>query len=146
MERLRSVGREVLLFFMGGMGYFCLELIWRGWSHWTMALVGGLCFLGVGRTAAHLEGNAPMAWQALIGAAIITAVEFVSGCVLNLWLGLGIWDYSSLPGSVLGQICLPYTALWCLLAFPVILADDYLRWCLRGGTEAWHCPFKRLQP
>ena len=132
MERLRGMGRELLLFLMGGMGYFCLELLWRGWSHWTMALVGGVCFRAVGRVSARLERDTPLLRRALAGALVITAVELVSGCILNLWLGLGIWDYSGLPGSVLGQICLPYTALWCLLAVPVIRTDGYLRRRLRG--------------
>lgn len=145
MGRLHGFGREVLLFLIGGMGYFCLELIWRGWSHWTMVLVGGVCFLGVGRASTLVDWDMPLAWQALIVAVLITVMEFVSGCVLNLWLGLRIWDYSGLPGSVLGQICLPYMALWYLLAIPVILADNYLRWRLYGGKRPRHRLFRRIQ-
>ena len=91
MEKARNIGREFLLFLIGGMGYFCLELIWRGWSHPAMVLVGGICFIGVGRINEGLDWNMPLVWQALLGAALITAIEFVSGCILNLWLGLEIW-------------------------------------------------------
>ena len=135
MERLRDLARETLLFLMGGVGYFCLELVWRGWSPWTMVLVGGLCFIGVGRINEVLDWDTPLVLQALIGAAVITVVEFASGCVLNLWLGLHIWDYSDMPFNLLGQVCLLYAVLWYFLALPVIVADDYLRWRLCGG--AW---------
>ena len=143
VERLRNAGREVLLFLMGGMGYFCLELLWRGWSHWTMVLVGGLCFIGVGRINEVLDWDTPLVLQALIGTAVITVVEFASGCVLNLWLGLNIWDYSDLPLNVLGQVCLLYAVLWYFLALPVIVVDDYLRWRRCGGGWPRYRLFRR---
>ena len=43
------------------------------------------------------------------------------------WLGLHIWDYSSLPFNLLGQICLPFTVLWFFLALLCIFVDDWLR-------------------
>lgn len=144
MERLRGWGQELLLFWMGGVAYFCLELLWRGRSHWTMILVGGACFLLVGRCGARLEKGTSLLWRALAGAALITAVEFVSGCVLNLWLGLGVWDYSALPGNVLGQVCLPYTALWALLVPPLLWVEAYLRRQLQGGGQPSHRRFRHL--
>lgn len=99
-----------------------------------MVLVGGLCFIGVGRINEVLDWDTPLVLQALIGTAVITVVEFASGCVLNLWLGLNIWDYSDLPLNVLGQVCLLYAVLWYFLALPVIVVDDYLRWRLCGGS------------
>lgn len=81
--------------------------------------------------------------QALIGTAVITVVEFASGCVLNLWLGLNIWDYSDLPLNVLGQVCLLYAVLWYFLALPVIVVDDYLRWRLCGGSWPRYRLFRR---
>lgn len=124
----------LFLFLIGGMGYFILELLWSGGSHPAMVAVGGLCFLGIGGINEELSWDTPIWLQALLGAALITATEFVSGCVINLWLGLGVWDYSGMPGNVLGQICPLYTALWFLLAFPTIVADDMIRWYL-GGQE-----------
>ena len=63
---------------------------------------------------------------------LITALELAFGVVLNRILGLNIWDYSDLPLNFLGQICLPFTAAWFLLAAVAILLDDYLRHWL------WH--------
>lgn len=66
---------------------------------------------------------------------MVTIAEFYAGCVLNLWLGLGIWDYSALPGNLLGQICPQFWAVWCLLAAPVIVAFDWLCYWLDGAEH-----------
>ncbi len=60
----------------------------------------------------------------------MTAMELVVGVPLNLMLGLHIWDYSSLPFNLLGQICLPFTVLWFFLALLCIFVDDWLRYVL----------------
>lgn len=39
---------EVCLFLFGGISYCLIEISWRGYTHWTMGIVGGLCFLGIG--------------------------------------------------------------------------------------------------
>ena len=59
---------------------------------------------------------------------VVTAMEFAAGLVLNVWMGLEIWDYSDLPYNLLGQVCLLYMNLWFLLSLPAILLDDWLRW------------------
>lgn len=117
--------RTALVFFMSGMAYFILELLWRGWSHPAMVAVGGMCFLAVGNVRQELSGR-PLWLQMLLGAAVIAGLEGTSGCVLNLWLGLDIWDYSQMPGNLLGQVCPQYTALWFLLCLPVLKADSWL--------------------
>lgn len=124
---LQKGGRAILLFLTGGMGYFCMELAWRGWSHPAMVAVGGVCFWGAGEIKERLGRNLPLALQAIIAAGVITGVEFLSGCFLNLWMDLGIWDYSAMPGNVLGQICPQYAALWCGLAFPLLWLNRALR-------------------
>ena len=72
----------------------------------------------------------PIWKQALCGSALATAVELVAGIILNLYLGLGIWDYSGLPCNLLGQICLPFSLLWVALSVLCIFVDDALRWRL----------------
>ena len=74
--------------------------------------------------------RAPVIVQAMIGALIVLAVEFVSGCVLNLWLGLGVWDYSNQPGNVLGQICPAFGLLWFFIMPLAIWAEDTARWLI----------------
>ncbi len=122
----KSVIKMVVLLLIGGTTYFGIEMLWRGHSHWTMAFVGGLCFVLIGAINEYIPWEMGFIKQTLIGASIVTAVEFVAGLILNVWLGLGIWDYSSLPMNVMGQICLPFFFAWIALSAIAIILDDYL--------------------
>ena len=37
--------RQGVLFAVGGALYYLVEVLWRGHSDWTMAVLGGVCFL-----------------------------------------------------------------------------------------------------
>ena len=110
---------------VGGLLYVGIELLWRGRSHWSMALLGGLCFVAIGLLN---EGKRPpsMPVQMLLGALIVTAAELVAGLIVNVWLGLGVWDYSHMPHNLWGQICLPYSAAWFALSGVAVLLEDWL--------------------
>ena len=97
----------------------------------TMFLVGGLCFVIVGLIN-EITPTMPFVHQMLLSAVCITFIEFVSGCVLNLYLGLNIWDYTDEFANVLGQICLKHTIYWFLLSAVAILLDDRIRYELFG--------------
>ena len=125
---IKAIVKNIVLFLIGGLIYFVLEVLFRGNSHWTMYIVGGLCFIFIGWINELLSWSTPLWLQSLIGSVIITALEFVSGCIINLGLGWNVWDYSNLPLNVLGQICLPFSALWVLLSTVAIVLDDYLRY------------------
>ena len=116
------------LFMTGGALYFLFETLWRGYSHWTMFVLGGLCFVLVGGLNEFLPWEMPLLHQMLLGGLIITIGELLTGIVVNLWLGWNVWDYSLLPGNLWGQICPQYSLLWVLLSGPIIILDDILRW------------------
>ncbi|HWP50089.1 MAG TPA: hypothetical protein VN626_00195 [Clostridia bacterium] len=116
------------LFMTGGALYFIFETLWRGYSHWTMFILGGLCFVLVGGLNNFLPWEMPLLYQILLGGLIITVGELLTGCVVNLWLGWQVWDYSALPGNLWGQICPQYSLLWVLLSGPIIILDDLLQW------------------
>lgn len=130
-----KVLRPLVLFGIGGLLYILFELFWREYSHWTMFIVGGICFLLLGLINEVFTFEMPLVLQMAIGAGIITCVEFASGCIINLWLGWNVWDYSNLPLNVLGQICLPFTCLWFLVSAIGIVLDDYLRYWLFGEEK-----------
>lgn len=125
---MRQYLKLLVLFAAGGLLYNLLELFYRGWTHWTMFFLGGLCFICLGAINEVIPWNMPLWQQMLIGACIITALEFATGCAVNLWLGWGIWDYSQMPGNLLGQICPQYFGLWMLVALFGIVMDDCLRY------------------
>lgn len=112
------------------MLYALFEIGFRGYTHWTMIIVGGLCFYLIGLINEVIPWEMEIWKQCVIGSLVVTAVEFVSGCIINLWLGWGVWDYSDMPFNILGQVCLPFSALWVLLSALAIILDDYLRYWL----------------
>lgn len=125
--KVKNFLKMVVLLFIGGTTYFCIEMLWRGHSHWTMALVGGICFVIIGCINEFFPWELGMVQQSLIGATAVTMIEFVAGLILNIWLKLGIWDYSNMPFNIMGQICLPFFFAWIALAAVAIVLDDYLR-------------------
>lgn len=131
----RRPGEALLCGSIGGAVYYAIELTWRGHSHWTMALLGGVLFVILGDIGRHLGEGAPLWLQATLGGAIVTACELSAGIWINLVLGLDVWDYSRVPFNLLGQICLPYSLLWVPLSAGAIRLDRRLRQLLhRGGT------------
>lgn len=133
--------KAAALFLIGGFLYILIELLYRGYSHWSMFLVGGLMFWAVGRINDVLAWETPICLQAFIGGTMILLVEFVAGLLLNIWLGWGIWDYSNRPFNVLGQICLPFWAAWIALSVPIILLDDFLCWKMFGEEKPHYILF-----
>ncbi len=112
-----------------GVMYVAMETVFRGYSHPSMLIVGGLCGVLVGAINQHPQFyNAPVVLQSAVGALIVLAVEFLAGCVLNLWLGLDVWDYTGQPGNILGQVCPLFGLLWFLIMPLAIWAEDTARW------------------
>lgn len=124
----RLLNKYITLFDVGGLLYVLLELLWRGRSHWTMFVLGGLCFVALGLINEVLPWEMPLWQQMLLGACIVTDLEFLTGCIVNLWLGWDVWDYSNLPGNILGQISPQFFALWLLVSLAGIVLDDWLRY------------------
>ena len=100
-----------------------------------MLLLAALLCVPLDLANEHIPWEWPLWAQAVAGGTVITAAEFVAGLVLNIWLGLGVWDYSGLPCNLLGQICPQFWAVWCLLAGPVIVAFDWLCYWMDGGER-----------
>lgn len=107
---------EILIFILGGAAYGLLETLFRGYTHWTMVLTGGACVLTIYVLSDRLL-SMNLISAAMGGALIITAYEFFVGIIVNLRLEWNVWDYSSIPGNVLGQICPMFTLAWFILCF-----------------------------
>lgn len=137
---LHQAEKALVLFLIGAVLYAAIELLWRGHTHWTMAVLGGTLFLLLGGLNNWIPWEMPLLWQIVTGTGIVTATEFATGCILNLWLKLDIWDYSRLPGNILGQICPQFTLAWAGLSLVAIVLDDYIRHWL-WGEETPHYKF-----
>lgn len=126
--RLKKLLKHLFLFALGGGLYVLIELIARGRSHWSMFALGGLCFLALGLINEVLPWTVPLLAQSLLGGVVITVLEFCTGCLVNLTFHWNVWDYSTMPHNILGQICPCFSFLWCILSIVGILLDDYIRW------------------
>lgn len=120
---------------LGGTVYVFIELMWRGYSHWSMFLLGGICFIALGLINEVIPWGMPLTAQMFIGCVIITALEFITGCIVNLWLGWDVWDYSDLPYNLLGQISLKSSIGWYFLSAVGIVFDDWLRYIFFGEEK-----------
>ena len=124
-----------IVFAIGASVYPVLEIIWRGYTHWTMSVTGGICFLSI-YILFTKSRDFPVWIKCVLGAGVITVIEFVAGCIVNLILGWGVWDYSGSPVNFLGQICLFHTALWAFLCLPAVYISNFISFRLRNKAGA----------
>ncbi len=121
----KKYANYVIMFLIGGMGYNLIEILWRGYTHITMTLAGGLCF-GAMLLINRLAGNRSIIYRGMLCSVFITLIEFIFGLIFNIALNLNVWDYSDVPFNILGQICLPYTALWFCLGMLIQYFTDII--------------------
>lgn len=116
---MSKLEKYVLLFSIGATLYSAIEIIWRGFTHWTMAITGGVCFCGIYYTNEKLPIKSSTG-RCAVCSLLITAVEFIAGVIVNLCMHLKVWDYSKQKFNILGQVCLLYSFFWFLLSYPAL--------------------------
>ena len=124
--KLNNTTKNIIIFLIFGISYYLLEVLWRGYSHWTMIIVGGLCGLLIGLIN-EITPKMNTVLQMLLGSVIVTIIEFVTGYIINIKLDLNVWDYSNLKFNILGQVSLLFSILWFFLSYIVIKLDDCIR-------------------
>lgn len=121
------MNREALLFLAGSWAYPALEMLWRGKTHPSMALAGGVCLCLIDRVCCTALRESSILSRCVAGAGVITGVELAMGLVLNCMLGFDVWDYSNVPLNLMGQVCLPYSLLWLGLSLPAMALCELCR-------------------
>lgn len=102
-----------ITFGLGAFSYALIEILWRGHTHWSMMIAGGLCFLSFSKIAENCKRRL---WhKCIIGSICVTVIEFVFGVIFNIILKKDVWDYSDKPFNLFGQVCLLFSVLWGLL-------------------------------
>ena len=115
--------KKAILFAIGGCSYVGLEFLWRGWSHGSMLVAGGSCFLLLGKLN-RTKPRLPLPLRGLAGAGIITLVEYTAGLLVNR--SYRVWDYRNVPLNIHGQICLPFCLLWIPIGLGAMVFYDVL--------------------
>lgn len=119
------IKRYLAFFIIGALGYTAIEMIWRGRTHWSMALAGGICFILFSLVAEGFS-DMPLLVRAFLSAVGVTLVELVFGLIFNIMLGMRVWDYSKMPLNFLGQICPLFSLFWVGIALIFLPLADAL--------------------
>ena len=108
---MKDLGKYIILFLIGGIGYGIIDVLFRGFTHWSMVLTGGAAFVSLYLINSTLN-DTPIFIKAFLGMIVITVLEFTVGIIVNKIFALQVWDYTNLPGNIMGQISLQFSACW----------------------------------
>lgn len=113
------------VFAAGAVIYSLIEILWRGRTHWTMAVTGGFCLLLI-HLCNERHRKLDLFVRCSLSSFYITSVEFAVGWLLNVRLHMMVWDYSDKMFNVMGQICPEYWAYWYLLSIPALMLSSLI--------------------
>ena len=117
-EKLKTaIMKSLTMWSVGAFTYGLIEISMRGYTHISMGVLGGICLIIIDIICEKADKIRYMYMKMLICAVIITALEFVTGIIVNVWLELEVWDYSELPLDICGQVCPLYFGIWYILSF-----------------------------
>lgn len=106
------------ILFLGGLGgslYYGIELIYRGFSHWSMFLLGGICMVFIGEQGEHCQWKDSFVMRLTKSTLFVAAGEFLTGIFVNKWMRWNVWDYSNQPFNLMGQICIKFLFFFSIL-------------------------------
>lgn len=117
------------LWLVGGSFYYSFEMVFRGFSHWSMFVLGGVCLMFIAYQGRAVNWQEPL-WKQIIRCTLfVIASEFITGIIVNKWFQLAVWDYSDQPFQLFGQICLPFAVIFSgLCALGILLSGYLLHW------------------
>ena len=120
--------KNVVLFICGFCMYITAEVLFRGYSYWSMGILGGLSMCIIGGLNNYISWDMPLFIQMIIGATVITFFELIVGLTDKLYLHIGMWDYSNMPMNFMGVICVPFFFVWMVLSFAAIILADAIEY------------------
>ncbi len=121
-----SIKELSLTFLVGGLTYGLLEILFRGYTHWTMLITGGICFLLFYIVNSSIKTNSIFI-RCLFATLIITTLEFIVGYIVNIIFKLNVWDYSGIGFNFMGQICLLYSTVWFSMGIPMTFVANLIK-------------------
>lgn len=136
--------KEFFLFWFGGSFYVTLEVFYRGYSHVSMFILAGVVFTLVGLLNEVLPWEFDLVWQDIIGTGIALIGEYTTGMIVNVKMGLNVWDYSDKFLNLNGQICLEFGLIWIPLILLAIVIDDVIRWRFYNEERPRYYVFGKL--
>ena len=139
--KFKSFMKYLLLFTFSGYIYVCLELIFRGYSNITMMFASSICAIPMIILNNKFTYEIDFLLQLFLCAIFATLVEFIFGMLFNR--DYSIWDYRNMPLNLYGQICLPFSLLWMIIAACVIPLMDWID-CYIFGYKPETKPYYKI--
>lgn len=133
-----KASQYLFAFLMGFFLYSLVEIVGRGYTHWTMALTGGMILAML--YAVNSRSSVTLLRSCFLGAVMTTAVELAVGIYDNIIMHWRVWDYSDMPLNLFGQICLPFSCFWFILCIPARYICGVMR------RQFLPCPKKQAVP
>ena len=131
----KNLAEYLFLFWVGGSVYIEIELLYRGYTHWSMFVLAGTVFVTVGwMNECIFDWHTQFSWQVLIATLWATGLEYTCGVILRHF-GLQVWDYSNVPLNVDGLICVPFMFVWAVLMVVAIVVDDIIKFFFFEGSQ-----------
>lgn len=121
---MNKLKENFMCFAIGGVGYGLVEILVRGYTHWSMVLTGGTVLVLLNMI--NKSRNVPLIIRCLLGMTVITGLELAVGMLVNIRMGWRVWDYSHKPFNLLGQICLHFSGGWFLISIPAYKLCDVI--------------------
>lgn len=127
---LKNIFRATVIFLVSAFIYCSCEYIFRQYTHWSMFILSGICgvcFIDAINNVCSFE----MGYlnQIAISTILCTIAEGICGLIVNIWLGLNVWDYSTLPGTFFYNQCnIFFVGIWALIIAAGILICDFINY------------------
>ena len=136
---IKRVSESLFLWALGGTIYYTIEMIFRGFSHWSMFVLGGICILFFGQQGLWTDWRDAMWKQVIRCTMFVTAGEFITGIIVYKFMNWKVWDYSDQPLNLFGQICVPFVILFSgLCVIGILLAGYSLHWLFGEKNPHFH--------
>lgn len=132
---IKLIGEYLFLFWTGGSVYIEIELLYRGYTHWSMFVLAGFVFITVGLMNELLfDWHDRFVKQVTLGTIWATFCEYICGLILRYY-GVVVWDYTDMPFNIDGLICPQFMIAWFGLVIVAIVVDDLIKFCFFNGQR-----------
>ena len=121
--KMKKLSEYLFMGALGGTLYYMIEIIFRGYSHWSMFLLGGICFIFFAQQGLWTKWREPLWKQVLWCTAFVVSAEFITGIIVNKVMGWNVWNYTDQPFHLMGQICFPFVVSF----FGTMYIRDYYK-------------------
>ena len=142
---MKRLSQCLFLWALGGCIYYGFEIGFRGYSHWSMFVLGGFCMLFCWLQGYMLNWDVPM-WKQVVRCTIFTVVgEFITGMIVNVRFGWAVWDYTDQPLQLMGQICAPFAVIFSgLCALGIVLSGYLIHWVYKEPKPDYYVIWKEM--